>query len=65
MCEGGKCELVCTGCQATEEGTTFLEAYERAREAGWGMTGCGLLLCAACVRRVTTLAARRANAILN
>lgn len=65
MCADNRCSLVCTGCGATEEAETFLDAYDQAQKAGWGMLRCGKLLCAACVQRVTAVAARRANAHLN
>lgn len=65
MCADNRCSLVCSGCGATEEAETFLDAYEQAQEAGWGQTACGLLLCAACVQRVTRRAAMIANAHLN
>lgn len=65
MCETGKCELVCAGCGATEEAETFLAAYERAREAEWGMLADGLLLCAVCVARVAKRAMMMINAHLN
>lgn len=65
MCGDGKCELVCGGCRASLEAETFLAAYERAREAEWGMLADGLLLCAGCVARVAKRAMMIAHAHLN
>lgn len=65
MCGDGRCQLVCAGCGATSEAETFLAAYDRAQEAGWGQTACGLLLCAECVARVAKRAMMIAHAHLN